>query len=138
MDVCEGVMSKAIKRKQAYLEVRKMNEKQLFKSIAYDYIGEITENEESVYITHKNKICNYYENGSAATKRRVCCKVGVRLIHLFNGGTHWLLEFEEETYSILGGGTQSVTEDGIIRVLQRYNFQRKSNEQTSIFDLLAE
>lgn len=113
-----------------------MDEKQLFKRIACDYIGEITENEESVYIMHKNEFCNYYENGCVATKRRVPCKVGVRLIHLFDGDTRWLLEFEEQTYSILGGGSASVTEDGIIRVLQRYNFQRKATTQTSIFDLI--
>ena len=112
-----------------------MKEIDLFKRIASDYVGTITEENESTYITNKNEICNYYQDGKVATKKVVPCKVGIRLIHLYDGNTRWLLEFEEQTFSILGGGSRDFTEQSLIQVLERYNFKMKQKE-LSIFDFI--
>lgn len=112
-----------------------MKEIDLFKSIASDYVGTITEEDERAYITNKNEICNYYQNGEVATKKVVPCKVGVRLIHLYDGNTRWLLEFEEQTCSILGCGSCDFAEQNLIQVLERYNFKKKQKE-LSIFDFI--
>lgn len=110
-----------------------LNQIDLFKRIASDYVGMITEENERAYITNKNEICNYYQNGEVATKKVVPCKVGIRLIHLYDGNTRWLLEFEEQTFSILGCGSHDFTEQGLIQVLERYNFKQK---ELSIFDFI--
>lgn len=112
-----------------------MKEIDLFKSIASDYVGTITEENERAYITNKNEICDYYQDGTVATKKVVPCKVGVRLIHLYDGNTRWLLQFEEQTFSILGGGSHDFTEQGLIQVLKRYNF-KKNQKELSIFDFI--
>lgn len=112
-----------------------LNQIDLFKRIASDYVGTITEENECAYITNKNEICNYYQNGEVATKKVVPCKVGVRLIHLYDGNTRWSLEFEEQTCLILGGGLCDFTEQGLIQVLERYNFKKRQKE-LSIFDFI--
>lgn len=112
-----------------------LNQIDLFKSIASDYVGTITEEDDCAYITNKNEICNYYQDGTVAIKKVVPCKVGVRLIHLYDGNTRWLLEFEEQTFSILGGGARDFTEQGLIQVLERYNFKKKQ-KQLSVFDFI--
>lgn len=112
-----------------------MKEIDIFKRIASDYVGTINEENERAYITNKNEICNYYQNGNVATKKVVPCEVGVRLIHLYDGSLRWLLEFEEQTFSILGGGSCDFTEQGLIQVLERYNFKKRQKE-LSIFDFI--
>ncbi len=53
------------------MEIKKiyamLNQIDLFKRIASDYVGTITEENERAYITNKNEICNYYQDGNLTT-----------------------------------------------------------------------
>ena len=92
------------------------------------YKGTITETESGISIVNTNKLIDFW-----GIEHRVECSVEIKKR---NG--EYSVWFEEKTLEILGGGgtcCQSI-EDAIKTArdkLERYRFERKSLEQTSLF-----
>lgn len=92
------------------------------------YKGKITETETGISIVNVNKLIDFW-----GKEHRVECSV--RIIKRNDGYSVW---FEEKTLEILGGGgTCCQTMEDAIKTardkLERYRFEKKSQEQTSLF-----
>ena len=92
------------------------------------YKGKITETESGISIVNTNKLIDFW-----GKEHRVECSV--RIIKRNDGYSVW---FEEKTLEILGGGgLHCATMDDAIKTardkLERYRFEKKSQEQTTLF-----
>lgn len=94
-----------------------------FIEIASNYIGEIKEEDERIWIESKNVITSYYQSGEIHRQERVLCKVGIWKNGLFS---------EEKTCSILGDACLCDFEPDLLEsYLKRYGFEEEEFKQMS-------
>ena len=94
-----------------------------FIEIASNYIGEIKEEGERIWIENKNKITSYYQSGEIHRQERVLCKVGLWGNSLFA---------DEKTCAILGGAFGiDFSPDLLESYLKRYGFEEEEFKQMS-------
>lgn len=113
-----------------------MEEFELFKRICGDYEGKLVEEENRITFTANNKIASHYQDGSVHTEKVVECCLRVYVYESEEKGQWVSFSGEEKTYSIIGGFVGSFSEEMLLRELKRYNFKRKGEVQTSLFDLI--
>ena len=97
--------------------------KDLFKRIASEYIGTITETKNDATIENDNKICSDYGV--------VHCTISIKCWDW--GLSLWC---DEKTNSIIGGRCIPFNELNLRKELERYGFRKKDMQQLSLFDIL--
>lgn len=109
----------------------------VFKRIASEYEGVITESDQEIKITANNKIASYYQDGTVHREKIVKCELRLKVYENDNGHKRLSFQGEEKTYEILGGFGGSWSEESMRYNLERYKFKKKiADGQLTFFDLL--
>jgi len=103
----------------------------LFRKVAEEYEGSITETEGKIEVQSKNEIASYYQNGRVCKKATVLCSVYIWRDSI----GRWYLGAEENTFAILGGCSgYTFTTQKMRELLMRYKFKKKKGY--TLFDLM--
>lgn len=113
-----------------------MEEFEIFKRICGEYEGKLVEEENCISFTARNKVASYFQDGSVHNEKVVECRLRVQVYESEEKGKWISLQGEEETYSILGGFSNSFSEQSLRYNLKRYNFKPKGKAQMNLFDLI--
>lgn len=97
-----------------------------FRAIVNGYNGEITEDENTIKISAKNRLITHYQSGEVFADRIVPCYIAFDK----NCDT---LQGEEATFSIIGGFSwcSPIKKETVIEQLERYGFKKKQIQQLS-------
>ena len=106
-----------------------------FIQIASGYVGKITEDDNRVKITNKNRLITYYQSGEVCEDKVVQCEIDFdKRNQSLNG--------KEETYRLIGGFgyPPPIDKEWLLKALEKFGFQPKQKQETtqlSLFDLIA-